>query len=277
MKKKQLTWIKWPLQPMADDRVAELISDMGMKGLGIYVCILQEMYKRNSLCMTLKQLKAMKLNGASKLTICDVVKNYGLFTIDDLDHIKSNIAYFDANDDDEEFSKCIPNELQMHSDALPTPARVSKETEKDKDIHLDVDGEVVRQEDYISRIPQDSEWTELALMKSGFGELIHRNWAATMQLFRQHAIVNCTMERIANLEAAKKYFYYFITNTVSGARLRADLEEYETLYRQDQLYIYEDPTSRPGHRSYHGIALPDNAPPRPNDRADWDLENLCWV
>lgn len=268
-KQKKIAWYKMPVNLMDDERIAELIDHKGVTGLGAYVCVICEMYRRQSRCLTMTQVKAIKLAGATQKTIISVVDEFGLFRKDKMGHVYSEIDYLGFNDDDNDNDVAIGSESPLS----PTPARVYK----DKDIDEDKDKDHHHDADYISQISKDTYWAQQLLINSGFGDLIERNWELALDIFRKHAIVNCSFDDIRNVKDAKKYFHFYVTNTISGSMLRKALEDHERLNPQQNPYANEYLGSAPGHRSYLGIPLPDDAPPRPDDRSDWDIEANCWV
>lgn len=274
---KKIAWIKMSVSLLDDERIAEFLAQKGVAGLGTYIFILVEMYRRQSRCLTMTQVKSIKPDGATKKTVMQVVEDFGLFRIDTHGHVYSSIDFLGFDDEDENPSVAETKAVGLESPLALTPARVySGDKDEDKDHHND-GVEVPNGEDYIGMIPQHSLWTETALMKSGFGLLIMKHWAKTLDLFREHTLVNLTRESIRSVEDAKRYFYFYITNPTSGGLLRKALEMVDQQMKSEGVYRFEDAVSRQGHRSYHGIPLPDDAPPRPDDRADWDFENNCWT
>lgn len=270
-KQKKITWIKMPVNLMDDERIAELTAQRGVAGLGVYIAIICEMYRRQCRCLTVTQLKTLKFAGATQKTVMAVVDEFGLFRKDKMGHVYSSIDYLGFEDEDEIDSDTDMNAIGSESPSFPSPARVyNKDIDEDKDHHNDGAA-------YIMQIPEHSQWTEVALMKSGFGMLIKRNWQMSLNLFRNHAIANCTIGQIHSVDDAKKYFHFYVTNSISGNMLRKALEDHERQHPQQNPYCFEDSGSSDGHRSYHGMPIPNNAPPRPDERADWDYENGCWI
>ena len=290
--------IQWSADLLDDERIAELIAQKGMAGLGVYMCVIGEMYRRPSRCLTLTQIKALKFAGATQKTILSVVNGFGLFGDDKKGHVYSNIDFScvdgtvgSESDSNQIATVCESDSNQIaiacESPSIPTPVRPcvrpleveedeKKEIKKENILLLLQDTGVSASEDFIAKIPQKSQWTEVALMKSGFGPLIQRNWQVTLDAFRNHTIANCSTENIRSLKDAKKYFLYYITHPTSGSKLRQLLEEHERQHPEVNPFRFEDASSTVGNRRYHGIALPDDAPPRPNERVDWDSENHCW-
>lgn len=269
-KTKKIAWIKMPVTLTDRQRIAELMDQKGVAGLGAYIAIICEMYRRQSRCLTMTQLKGLKFAGATHKTIMDVVDGFGLFRKDMMGHLYSAIDYLEFEDEDEKDAEVDEKTIECELPPVPSPVRVYKDRDKDEDHHIDG-------ADCIMQIPEHSQWTEVTLMKSGFGELIKRNWQTAIEQFRNHAIANCTIGQIHNVDDAKKYFYFYVTNPVSGNMLRKALENHECQHPQQNVYRFEDVDSVNGHRSYHGIPVPDDAPPRPDERAEWDNENGCWI
>lgn len=287
---KTIDWVKLPVNLMDDARVAELMARKGMAGLGVYLWIIILMYRRSKHSLTASQVKAIKVPGATAKTIKQVLEEFDLFHKDRFGHLYSvidffrpgegnNDVYLDCPKDDFEQSDSHAICTRLQRPLLPTPARINRDT--DTDILLEVGAEAAqaekRAEECIRQLPLQSAWAEVTLMKSGFGELLLRNWPIALEEFCKHVLVNRTAESILDVECAKQYFYRYATNPASGRLLRQALEEHERLRQTEGCYRYEDTGSAPGHRSYHGIPLPDDAPPRPDNLSDWDFENRCWV
>lgn len=275
---------------LVNEKVERLYEEKGVNGLGIYLRILCMMYKRESSCLTITRICKEKMIGASQKSTIEVVRDYGLFEHDGRGHITSALDFHNTKVNENENSKSIQNEFEINS-VLYSPARINRELELDiekyhrlNDISDDDDGDdddeaqpVVTKDDYISQIPRESEWTEVAMMRSRFGPLIMRNWEVALGEFRKHVIANCSAERIRSLEDAKRYFLYYVTNPTSGTLLRKALEEHERRNPTQNTYRFEDPDSGPGNRRYNGIPLPDDAPPRPDERCDWDYVTHSWI
>ena len=311
-KRKNIDWVKLPVNFVNDDRVAELIARKGMLGLGVYFRIVLEMYHRRSRCLTVTQLKEFRLKGATKKTVMQVVEEFQLFRKDRYGHVYSMIDFLgfgddyscpEAEDTSSEAEKSCPEAekscpdaasdlnpiaIRSESDASPTPARINRDIDIDY-ILLEGgaaakragEGKVRSSEEwaaeYIRQLSQEDEWAEITMMKSGFSQLLQRNWALALEEFRKHVVFNRTSECIHDVECAKQYFSRYVTNATTGPQLRKALEEHERTQQSTGLYCHEDRNSAPGHRSYHGFPLPDDAPPRPDEQSEWDYEDNCWI
>lgn len=305
-KKERMTrtidWVKLPVNLMDDARVCELLARKGMAGVGVYLALVCEMYRRNGRCLTKTQIRSMKFLNTSNKTVVQVANEFGLFRQDQFGHYYSVIDFL-GFDDSVALGTAAPMTLET-ADATPPPSEVNACTmltppspmpariNKDKDtdyILLEVGAAAERAgegkarspeewaAEYIRQLSQTDEWAELTMMKSGFSQLILRNWALALEEFRKHVVVNRTAESIHDVECAKQYFSRYVTNSTTGPQLRKALEEHERTQQATGLYCHEDRGSAPGHRSYHGFPLPDDAPPRPDEQSEWDYEEHCWT
>ena len=282
--KKRIVWIKLPVNLMDDARIAELIEQKWANGLGVYISILMELYRRPNRSLTKTQAKHIQVRGASPKTVRQVLDDYGLFITDEHDHVYSAIDFLDFDDaeepeQEEPMGKGTPKGKGRvsDSDATPTPARVYIDKDREKDLLQKTAEEESSTPDYLAELRPDDPWAESVMMKSGFSGLLLRNWEEAIRQFRLHAKANDNLRGIHSLREAKQYFNCYTTHPVTGPALRKALEEHEARHPQQNPYCFEDKGSCPGHRSYHGIPLPDDAPPRPAERADWDFAEQCWI
>lgn len=299
---KSVSWIKIPVRLLDDGRVRRLVMEKGTTGLGVYMSILIEMYRNTWRCLSEKNIRNLKFVGATQKTIRTVLEDYDLFQKNERGNWTTKENFLEYKYIDEEFkdekenkeesegnskSDCKSDYQSDYKSNYKSDSKLMRaryiETETETDYHhLDgdddhVEAEVVKKDDWISQIPRESEWTEVAMMRSRFGPLIMRNWWLALEEFRKHVIANCSAERIRSVEDAKRYFLYYVTNPTSGTLLRKALEEHERRNPTQNVYRYEDPGSGPGKRRYNGIPLPDDAPPRPGERSDWDYVTHSWI
>lgn len=273
---KKIVWIKLPVNLMDDARIAELVAKKRIGGFGVYIAILMELYRRPSLCLTLTQAKAIKVHGASPTTVKAVVNDPNLFRIDQKGHVHSAIDFLEIELEDESFTETQNGETKIDFELSAAPARVYKEKDKDRDLLLKA-AEEESTPDLLTQLRPDDPWAEAVMMRSGFSGLLARHWEEAIRQFRLHVVANENLRGIRTLREAKQYFSSFTTHPVTGPALRKALEAYEARHPEENPYRFEDKGSCPGHRSYHGIDLPDYAPPRPDERADWDFREQCWI
>lgn len=280
---KKIVWIKLPVNLMDDARIAELIEQKWANGLGVYIHILMELYRRPNRSLTKTQAKHIQVRGASQKTVRQVLDDYGLFITDEHDHVYSAIDFLDFDDaevleKEEPMGKGTPKGggRVSDSDASPTPARVYIDKDIEKELLLKAAGEESTP-DLLAQLRPDDPWAEAVMMRSGFSGLLARHWAEAIRQFRLHVVANENLRGIRTLREAKQYFSSFTTHPVTGPALCKALEAYEASHPERNPYRFEDKGSCPGHRSYLGIDLPNDAPPRPDERADWDFAEQCWI
>lgn len=310
MNMKKIAWIKLPVSLTQDERIVKLISEKGVAAFGAYIYLVCEIYQRARRCLLLSQVKEMKIKGTPRPTIMSVLYDYELFKIDDKGHVRSAIDFLGFSDKRNIDTLCDTHVGPDAEPRFPSPPRINLDRDKDKDYHhhLDADDsdddddkiptiepstEDMPEEDNTSEneetadtekegacildIPINSAWSEILMMKSGFSALLKRNWKFALEEFRKHVIVNCKLDDVRNVEDAKKYFHFFVTNPVSGASLHKRLIEHERKTHCNGLYRFEDACSRPGLRFYNGIPIPSFAPPRPDNISEWDPERNIWI
>ena len=273
---RKIAWIKLPVNLMDDARIAELVAKKRIGGFGVYIAILMELYRRPSLCLTLTQAKAIKVHGASPTTVKAVVNDPNLFRIDQKGHVRSAIDFLEIELEDESFTETQNGETKIDFELSAAPARVYKEKDKDRDLLLKA-AEEESTPDLLTQLRPDDPWAEAVMMRSGFSVLLARHWAEAIRQFRLHVVANENLRGIRTLREAKQYFSSYTTHPVTGPALRKALEAHEARHPEANPYRFEDKGSCPGHRRYHGIPLPNEAPPRPDERADWDFDAQCWI
>ena len=272
---KKIVWIKLPVNLMDDARIAELVAQKRIGGFGVYIAILMELYRRSSRCLTLTQAKAIKVHGASPTTVKAVVNDPNLFRIDQKGVVRSAIDFLEFEEEGESFTETQNGETKIDFELPAARSRVyiDKDIDKDKDLLL----KAADAPDLLDQLRADDPWAEAVMMRSGFSGLLARHWTEAIRQFRLHAEANDNLRGIRSLREAKQYFSCFTTHPVTGPALRKALEAYEAQHPKENPYRFEDKGSCPGHRLYHGIPLPDEAPPRPDERADWDFAEQCWI
>ena len=272
---KKIVWIKLPVNLMDDARIAELVAQKRIGGFGVYIAILMELYRRSSRCLTLTQAKAIKVHGASPTTVKAVVNDPNLFRIDQKGVVRSAIDFLEFEEEGESFTETQNGETKIDFELPAARPRVyiDKDIANDKELLL----KAADAPALLDQPRADEPRAEAVMMRSGFSGLLARHWTEAIRQFRLHAEANDNLRGIRSLREAKQYFSCFTTHPVTGPALRKALEAYEAQHPKENPYRFEDKGSCPGHRLYHGIPLPDEAPPRPDERADWDFAEQCWI
>ena len=140
-------------------------------------------------------------------------------------------------------------------------------------------GEMLRWECYINEAFKVQSWVEIVEMMSGLKGDFLNNLPFIRSMFKKHVVVQGSTERITSVSEAQAYFANYIR---PGKPTRLFLEEKlkERSRMQNEstsLSPYETYNPLTGERSYCGVPLPADAPPRPNGRATWDNLKQSWI
>ena len=127
-------------------------------------------------------------------------------------------------------------------------------------------GEMLRWECYINEAFKVQSWVEIVGMMSGLKGDFLNNLPFIRSMFKKHVVVQGSTERITSVSEAQAYFANYIR---PGKPTRLFLEEKlkERSRMQNEstsLSPYETYNPLTGERSYCGVPLPADAPPRPN-------------
>ena len=271
MKDKTIKWIKQPLDLMEDERVDQMVGKHGMAAFGMYVFIISGIYRRKSRSITLRQLKSLKQKGCSKNTILSIVNDFGLFTHDDMEHYYSAVDYLGFDDkvecddgDAEEHPIFKQNAIGMDFKSSQSRVRNIKDIDKDKK-----ETTSQKKEELMSLMPIKSEWAEQVIMMSSYSTLLQKYWTVAIEYFYNHTVAQANEPMRYDENNVRRYFANFCSNVITSAKLKAFLLEYDRSHPELNPYRFEDACSAPGRRSYLGFQLPDDAPPRPSDSAEW--------
>jgi len=103
-------------------------------------------------------------------------------------------------------------------------------------------------------------------MRSGLGLVFVNRFPEVLQLFKRHVQAVGNEKDIQSPGDAKRYFCFF--NTPGSAPFRQLVAELQKPIDKGK-YRHEDIDPATGQRSYCGIPIPADAPPRPNAQAVW--------
>ena len=109
-------------------------------------------------------------------------------------------------------------------------------------------------------------------MRSGMGLDFVKRFGDVLKHFKLHIRSICNEKDIQSPSDAKRYFCFY--NTPGSAPFLKLLEYLKRTEAPDP-YRYEQRDTQTGKRSYCGVPIPDDAPPRPNNQAVWCEER--WV
>ena len=121
-------------------------------------------------------------------------------------------------------------------------------------------------ERYVDELRNEQSWIELMAMRSGLGKAFVQRFDKVLQLFKEHVQSVAHESHIVSPSEAKRYFCFF--NTPGSATFRKLVEELQKPIDKGK-YKHEDVDPATGQRSYCGVPIPSDAPPRPNEQAVW--------
>ena len=121
-------------------------------------------------------------------------------------------------------------------------------------------------EHYVDELAKEQSWIEIMAMRSGLKQVFVQRFGEVLQHFKLHVQALGKEKDIRSLSDAKRYFCcYNKPGSVPFVRLVDELHKPIDKGK----YKHEDYDPATGKRSYCGIPIPADAPPRPNEQAVW--------
>ena len=271
--------------------VMNLIENEGMAGYGIYWALLEYLRTQDDYVGDLRVLKSLARQLKTKLAkIESVLKGYGLFIVTDYSFrsrklesamkpledkrkamSKQNVGKAEANRKQNEV-KPEAEHNQVHCNTLKTNAEMvlskvkESKVKKSKEITSSLSSSLPAWEQYVDELQQEEQWKELMAMRTGLKQQFYTLYPRIVENFKQHVRLLGNEGRILSPSDAKHYFCFFLEpGSVTFKRLVAELQKPVDKGK----YKFEDRDPTTGKRSYCGVPIPDDAPPRPNDQAVW--------
>ncbi|WP_315087374.1 Lin1244/Lin1753 domain-containing protein [Bacteroides heparinolyticus] len=121
-------WFKHRFNLSRDSRLYKLIDEEGARGYGSYLFILERLYNQESGRLFIGQLKLIQQKGFPQAYLEKIVRNYGLFVIED-DMFSSAIDYSGTSRKEAEVSKKnTAEEGAEEEEAMTDRMKVAEET-----------------------------------------------------------------------------------------------------------------------------------------------------
>ena len=271
--------------------VMNLIENEGMAGYGIYWALLEYLRTQDDYVGDLRVLKSLARQLKTKLAkIESVLNGYGLFIVTDYSFrsrklesamkpledkrkamSKQNVGKAEANRKQNEVKpeaerNQVPcNTLKTNTEIVLSKVKESK-VKKSKEITSSLSSSLPAWEQYVDELQQEEQWKELMAMRTGLKQQFYTLYPHIVENFKQHVRLLGNEGRILSPSDAKHYFCFFLEpGSVTFKRLVAELQKPVDKGK----YKFEDRDPATGQRSYCGVPIPDDAPPRPNDQAVW--------
>jgi len=123
----------------------------------------------------------------------------------------------------------------------------------------------------LAQLPLQKSWIENLEGKTPQGTWIRTHIEKLLPEFESYLYLTGEEKTVQNIEDAKRRFFFW-TRSRMGKETIGQLQE---TIRQSDPYRFEQLID--GKRFYYGYPIPDHAPPRPDDFAEWDEQAQMWT
>ena len=276
--------------------VMNLIEKEGMAGYGIYWALMEYLRTQDDYTGDVRVLRTLARQFKTKLCkVESVLYNYGLFTLTDftfrsikLDAMmrplenkrkameKQNESKPKAERNQDDCKTLKTNDSVVLSKVKESKVKESKEKESITSSSKDEEGDAVdgvastsvtlAWERYVDQLADEQQWIEIMAMRSGLGLVFVKRFTEVLQHFKRHIQAVGNEKDIQSPSDAKRYFCFY--NTPGSKPYRQLVDELQKPIDKGK-YKHEDYDPATGQRSYCGVPIPADAPPRPNSQAVW--------
>ena len=259
--------------------VMNLIEHEGMAGYGIYWALMEYLRTQDEYVGDLRVLKSLARQLKTSIDrLLRILKSYELFEVTDyafrsrklemvmkpLDDKRKAMVKQSCDDRSTTVQRNSCNLLKTKDASVLSKVKESKE-EKKKEIS-EKEKPTMTWESYIDALAGEQQWKEIMAMRSTLGRVFVDRFAEVLQHFKRHVLAVGSEDRIRSLSDAKHYFNNFNTpGSPTFVRLSAELMKPVDRGK----FRYEEVDAATGQRSYCGVVIPSDAPPRPNEQAVW--------
>ena len=233
----------------------------------------KEIYKENSTESNVKSSAESMKNTTAKNTNENPVKNV-IQSVDNERYGKNLQASFKQNFIREEKNRGEKKNNNNKEKEIIAVAAVDKLPR-----FSELSETIPRWEQCINEAFITQSWLEAVGMMSGLKELFLNNLSFIRDLFKKHVVAQGNTGGITSVSEAEAYFANYIRRErPTRLFLEEKLKERSRMQNEStSLSPYETYNPLTGERSYCGVLLPGNAPPRPNGRATWDNLKQSWI
>ena len=233
----------------------------------------KEIYKENSTESNVKSSAESMKNTTAKNTNGNSVKNV-IQSVDNERYGKGLQASFKQNFIREEKNRGEKKNNNNKEKEIIAVAAVDKLPR-----FSELSETIPRWEQCINEAFITQSWLEAVGMMSGLKELFLNNLSFIRDLFKKHVVAQGNTGGITSVSEAEAYFANYIRRErPTRLFLEEKLKERSRMQNEStSLSPYETYNPLTGERSYCGVPLPGNAPPRPNGRATWDNLKQSWI
>ena len=273
-----------------------LIEKEGMAGYGIYWGLIEYLRSQDNYIGDLRVLKSLSSQMRTSITrLLRILKNYGLFELTDytfqssrlitlMKPLESKRKLMDkrSSDDDETINlRNRRNSLETNTTSVTVKKSKEKKSKENTSSAEEVAAVVAAPlscklpwEEYVDELDKEQQWKEIMAMRTGLKMEFFSLYPRIVECFKNHVRALGKERSILSSSDAKQYFCFFLapgSNTFQ--RLMAQLKQPSD---KDSPYRFEERDPTTGQRSYCGVPIPPDAPPRPNAQAVWNEETHQW-
>ena len=233
----------------------------------------KEIYKENSTESNVKSSAESMKNTTAKNTNENPVKNV-IQSVDNERYGKNLQASFKQNFIREEKNRGEKKNNNNKEKEIIAVAAVDKLPR-----FSELSETMPRWEQCINEAFITQSWLEAVGMMSGLKELFLNNLSFIRDLFKKHVVAQGNTGGITSVSEAEAYFANYIRRErPTRLFLEEKLKERSRMQNEStSLSPYETYNPLTGERSYCGVPLPADAPPRPNGRTTWDNLKQSWI
>ena len=233
----------------------------------------KEIYKENSTESNVKSSAESMKNTTAKNTNGNSVKNV-IQSVDNERYGKGLQASFKQNFIREEKNRGEKKNNNNKEKEIIAVAAVDKLPR-----FSELSETIPRWEQCINEAFITQSWLEAVGMMSGLKELFLNNLSFIRDLFKKHVVAQGNTGGITSVSEAEAYFANYIRRErPTRLFLEEKLKERSRMQNESTSFSpYETYNPLTGERSYCGVPLPADAPPRPNGRATWDNLKQSWI
>ena len=279
--------------------VMNLIESEGMAGYGIYWALMEYLRVQDGYVGDLQALAPLKRQLKIRQSKLDrVLHGFGLFVchgntfyspklnevmkpfedrrarIEAYKRKKEKENSLEINEVNAEKRDIVSFEVKGKGEGKGKEETTSSLNKKDDDAGKSLATPVLSWERHVNELRNEQSWIEIMAMRSGLGKVFVQRFDEVLQAFKEHVQSIAHESHIDSPSEAKKYFCFFNTpGSATFKRIAAIL--HKTVDKG--VYKHEDRDPATGKRSYCGIPIPADAPPRPNAQAAWSEEKLKWI
>ena len=273
-----------------------LIEKEGMAGYGIYWGLIEYLRSQDNYIGDLRVLKSLSAQMRTSITrLLRILKNYGLFELTDYTFQSSKLITLmkpleskrklmdkrSLNDDETINLRNRRNSLKTNTTSVTVKKSKEKKSKENTSSAEEVAAVVAAPlscklpwEEYVDELDKEQQWKEIMAMRTGLKMEFFSLYPRIVECFKNHVRALGKERSILSSSDAKQYFCFFLapgSNTFQ--RLMAQLKQPSD---KDSPYRFEERDPATGQRSYCGVPIPPDAPPRPNAQAVWNSETKQW-